>query len=143
MTMIERSDLAPLFTDLPLSADDANAIVAALHDVAQSDGVHENEREMIRGFVEMLHADLGEAPPAGIPAMTPAKLASLITSAPVRKLAVQSAVLLAWADGVFSDVEKARIAEYATALGFSQPEYAAIEKTITGWVQSGDAGLLF
>jgi tellurite resistance protein len=141
--MVQRSELAPLFTDLALSADDANAIVATLHDVAQCDGVHEQEMEMIRGFVEMLDADLGAEKPTHLPSMTPAKLASIITSFEVRKLAVQSAVLLAWADGVFSEPEHARIGEYAAALGFAPDDYAAIERTISAWVQEGDFGPLF
>jgi tellurite resistance protein len=141
--MVQRSELFPLFTDLALSADDANAIVATLHDVAQSDGVHEQEMEMIRGFVEMLDADLGAETPTHLPVMTPAKLASVVTSFDVRKLTIQSAVLLAWADGVFSEKERARIAEYATALGFSSDEFGAIERTITCWVQEGDFGPLF
>jgi tellurite resistance protein len=141
--MTDREDLAPLFTDLSLSADDANAIVAALHDVAQADGVHEAELDLIRGFVEALDIDLGADRPTELPPMTPAKLAAVITSPQVRKLAIQSAVLLAWADGVFSDEEHARVREYATALGFSAEDYGAIERTITSWVESGDMAPLF
>jgi uncharacterized membrane protein YebE (DUF533 family) len=51
--------------------------------------------------------------------------------------------LLAWADGVFSEKERTRIVEYASALGFDQQAYAAIETTITGWVKSGDPAPLF
>ena len=141
--MTNNSDLSPLFSDLALSADDANAIVAALYDVAQSDGVHEAELEMIRGFVQVLDADLGAESPTELPPMTPAKLAGIITNPQLRRLAVQAAVLLAWADGVFSGAEHARIGEYATALGFSTAEYAAIEGTITSWVQSGNMAPLF
>jgi tellurite resistance protein len=141
--MTNRSDLDPLFTDLALSADDANAIVAALYDVAQSDGVHEAELEMIRSFVQVLDADLGAEKPTTLPRMTPAKLAAIIHSPQLRKLAIQSAVLLAWADGVFSEKEHARVREYATALGLSAAEYVTIEQTITGWVQSGNLALLF
>ncbi len=141
--MTNRSDLAPMFTDLALSADDANAIVAALYDVAQSDGVHEAELEMIRGFVQVLDADLGAEKPTTLPLMTPAKLGAIVTNPQLRKLAIQSAVLLAWADGVFSEKEHARVREYAAALGFSAAEYAAIERTITSWVQSGNLAPLF
>jgi tellurite resistance protein len=141
--MTTRSELAPLFTDLTLSADDANAIVAALHDVAAADGKHDEEIEMIRGFIEMLDADLGADKPTSLPDMTPAKLATLITDADARKVAVQCALLLAWADGTLSDKERARVVEYATALGFSQQAYDGIERTITSWVKSGDVAPLF
>jgi tellurite resistance protein len=141
--MTNRSDLAPLFTDVAMSADDAHAIAAALYDVARSDGVHEAELEMIWSFVQTVDADLGVEKSTELPPMTPAKLAAIITNPELRKLAVQSAVLLAWADGIFSDPEHARVREYATALGFSAAEYGAIERTITNWVQSGNLAPLF
>jgi tellurite resistance protein len=141
--MTTRGELAPLFTDLTLSADDANAIVAALHDVAESDGKHAEEIEMIQGFVQMLDADLGAEKPTNLPAMTPQKLAQVLTDDSVKKVAIQCAVLLAWADGALSDKERARIVDYATALGFSKNVYDSIEKSITGWVKSGDLEPLF
>ena len=124
------SELAPLFTDIKLSADDANAIVAALHDVAQTDGQHADEIAMIQGFVETLDADLGENKPTKLPPMSPDKLALAITDPETRKVAVQAALLLAWADGVFSDKERARVVEYATALGFSRAAYDGMEITL-------------
>jgi tellurite resistance protein len=141
--MPTRSELAPLFTDLKLSADDANAIVAALYDVAQSDGQHEEEIAMIQGFVQLLDADLGEQSPTKLPAMNPEKLAIAITDPDTRKVAVQCALLLAWADGSLSDKERARVLEYATALGFSRTAYDGMEKVITSWVQSGDMQPMF
>jgi tellurite resistance protein len=141
--MTTRGELAPLFTDLALSADDANAIVAALHDVAESDGKHAEEIEMIQGFVQMLDADLGADKPTNLPAMTPQKLAQALTDDTVKKVAVQCAVLLAWADGALSEKERAKIVDYATALGFSKQAYEEIEKSITGWVKSGDLEPLF
>ncbi len=141
--MPTRPELAPLFTDIKLSADDANAIVAALEDVAESDGQHAEEMAMIQGFVEMLDVDLGEKKPTKLAKMSPAKLALAITDADARKVAIQCAILLAWADGVFSDKERARVVDYATALGFSKAAYDGMEQTITGWVKSGDLKPLF
>ena len=141
--MTTRAELAPLFTDLKLSADDANAIVAALHDVAESDGKHAEELEMIQGFVEMLDADLGVDGHTKLPAMTPAKLAVSLNDDTVRKLAIQCALLLAWADGALSEKERGKVIEYATALGIAGPAYDRIEQTITGWVKSGDLEPLF
>lgn len=141
--MANRSELAPLFTDIKLSADDATAIVAALEDVAQSDGQHAEEMAMIQSFVEMLDLDLGEKKPTKLAKMSPEKLALAITDADARKVAIQSAILLAWADGAFSDKERARVVEYATALGFSRAAYDGMEKVITGWVKSGDLKPMF
>jgi tellurite resistance protein len=141
--MTSRAELAPLFTDLTLSADDANAIVAALQDVAEADGTHAEEIEMIQGFVTLLDADLGAERPTTLPRMTPTKLATILTDEALRKVAIQSALLLAWADGSFSEKERAKVIEYATALGFSGEQYQRLERTISGWVQGGDAGALF
>jgi tellurite resistance protein len=137
------SGLAPLFTNVKLSADDANAIAAALRDVAQVDGEHPDEVALIQSFVAEVDADLGESKPTTLAEMTPAKLATLITDTETRTVAIQVAVLLGWADGVLSEPERARIVEYATALGFSRASYDSIERAITGWVKSGELAPLF
>ena len=141
--MTSRAELTPLFTDIKLSADDANAIVAALEDVAHSDGSHAEEVAMIQSFVEMLDIDLGEKKPTKLAKMSPTELALAITNTDARKVAIQCAILLAWADGTFSDKERTRVVEYATALGFSRAAYDEMEKTITAWVKSGDMKPLF
>ena len=141
--MTTRAELSPLFTDIALSADDASAIAAALYDIARCDGEHAEEIEMIKSLLEGIGADLGSDAPASPGKMTPAELAIKITDPATRKLAVECALLLAWADGAFSDKEQARVWEYATALGFAPEEYSRIESTITGWVKSGDMAPLF
>jgi tellurite resistance protein len=137
------SGLAPLFTNVELSADDANAIAAALRDIAQVDGEHPDELAMIQSFVAEVDLDLGEGKPTTLSAMSPEKLANLITDASIRQVAIQVAVLLGWADGALSEPERARILEYATALGFSRSSYDGIERAITGWVKSGELAPLF
>ena len=139
--MANREDLAPLFTDVPMTSDDANAIVAALRDIAESDGVHDEELQMIAGFVEMLNADLGDSP-SKLGKMTPEKLAQKLIDPTLRTVAVQCAVLLGMADGKLTDKERARIVEYATALGVTGKDYDKVESTIVGWVKSGDAAAL-
>jgi len=139
--MVSRGDLAPLFTNVPMSADDAQAIVAALRDIAEADGVHEDELAMIAGFGEVLDADLGEVEPTQLGGMTPAKLAATLTDPTLRTIAIQSAVLLAMADGAISGKERERVLEYARALGLSQ-RYQEIERTIVEWVKAGDVGAL-
>lgn len=138
-----REELSPLFTDVPMSVDDANAIVAALRDIAETDGVHEQELGMIAGFVEALDADLGAAVPTSLEAMTPTKLASQLVDPTLRTVAVQCAVLLALADGAISDKERARVTEYASALGVTGESYTKIERVMTSWVKSGDIASIF
>ncbi len=137
-------DLAPLFSpDLVISVDDADAIVAALRDVARSDGEHEEELRMIEGFVEMLDADLGEEKPTELEEMSPKKLAATVVDPTLRTVAVQACILLAWADGAVSDKERECIIGYADALGVESDRYEQLEKTITDWVRSGDFSLMF
>jgi tellurite resistance protein len=136
--MASREQLSPLFTEVPMSADDAGAIVAALRDIAETDGVHEEELRMIESFVELLDADLGEAEPTQLEKMTPSKLAATLVDPTLRTVAIQCAVLLAMADGAISDKERERVVEYARALEVPMDRYQVIERTIVDWVQSGD-----
>jgi tellurite resistance protein len=134
--MTTNDELSPLFTDVPMSTDDATAIVAALKDIAEADGMHENELLMIEGFVEMLNADFDVR--KELAPMTPAQLAAQLTDPTLRTIALQCAVLLAWADGSISDKEREKITAYADALGFSGASYENIERVITGWVKGGN-----
>lgn len=139
MTM---SSLSPLFTDIPMSSDDANAIVAALRDIAEVDGTHEEELAMIAGFAETLQADLGDAP-RELEKMTPQKLAGRLVDPVLRTVAVQCAVLLAMADGKITPEERQRVVEYASALGVQGKSYDEIEQSIVAWVKSGKLQTLF
>jgi tellurite resistance protein len=118
--MTTLDELRPLFTEVTMSRDEANAIVAALRDVAESDGMHDEELAMIQGFVETLDADLGELEPT------------------IRTVAVQCAVLLALADGAISDKERERVVAYAGALGMGDDQYRKIETILSDWMSSGD-----
>jgi tellurite resistance protein len=141
--MTTTAELNPLFTEVTISSDDANAIVAALRDIAECDGTHDEELAMIEGFIESLAADLGDTGPAAGAKMTPAVLAAKLVDPALRTVAVQCSVLLAMADGKISPKERTRVIEYATALGVTPEQYETIEKTISGWVKSGDASALF
>jgi tellurite resistance protein len=140
LRMTDAASLAPLFSDVKISADEAVAIAAALRDVAAVDGTHADEQEMIDGLVAEIGAELGDRPE--LPAITPAEAAKRLVDPTLRTLMLQSAVLLAMADGAISTAERQRIAEYASAFGM-QAEYAALERVIEAWVRSGDASALF
>jgi tellurite resistance protein len=131
----------PLFSNVSLSADEATAIAAALRDVAAVDGSHADEQQMLDGLMAEIGDEFGETlKPAE---MTPAELATKVVDPALRRLTLQSAVLLAMADGAISKAERERIVEYARALGVSSEDYQQIESTIEGWVRSGDASPLF
>jgi tellurite resistance protein len=140
--MTEPVDLYPLFDrDFVLSADEARAIVGALQDISETDGVHEAEQALIEELVADFNLELGDE--AGVQKITPEELAVRLRDPAVRKLAVQTGVLLAMADGAISDKERARVLEYARPLGFDDAAYAAVERQIVAWVRSGNAEPLF
>jgi tellurite resistance protein len=135
--MTQPEELFPLFSNVTISADDASAIVAALRDIAETDGLHENELAMIQSFMEELDADFGTPEPTKLGSMTPERLALEIRDANLRKVTVQCAVLLALADGAISEKERSRVKEYASALDIRGPEYDTVESTMTRWVKTG------
>ncbi len=131
--------LQPGFT---ISADEAISIAGALQDIAESDGLHETEQEMIAELMEAFSLELGEDKPRSPPKVTPAELAKVLVVPETRLMAIQVAVMLAMADGSISEIERQRILDYAQALGF-QNKYAEIEKEIVEWIHSGDMSPLF
>ncbi|MBN1610917.1 MAG: tellurite resistance TerB family protein [Polyangiaceae bacterium] len=140
--MTEPVDLYPLFDrDLVLNADEARAIVGALQDISETDGVHEAEQALIQELVADFNLELGDE--SALEKVTPEQLAVRIRDPAVRKLAVQTGVLLAMADGAISDKERARVLEYARPLGFDDATYGAVEQQIVAWVRSGKAETLF
>jgi tellurite resistance protein len=139
--MVDRGALSPLFTDVRISADEATTIAAALRDIADVDGTHPEELELIDSLLADIGADLGEAPE--LPRITPREIASRLVDPTLRTVMLQCALLLAMADGVISPAERKRIVEYATALGVTGPAYAELERVIESWVRSGDVASLF
>lgn len=139
--MVDQGALSPLFTDIRLSADDAVVIAGALRDIAEVDGTHEEELELIESLLAEIGADLGEAP--AVPQVTPGDVAHKLVDPALRTVLLQAALLLAMADGKISPPERQRIVEYATALGVSGAAYAELERVIESWVRSGDVAPLF
>jgi tellurite resistance protein len=139
--MANQGVLAPLFTNLPISADEAVTMAGALRDIAQVDGSHVEEEALIQALVEELAEDLGEAPT--LPLVTPSDIAHKLTDPTLRIVFLQTALLLALADGKVSTQERDRIREYATALNVSGAAYAELERVIESWVRSGDMQTLF
>ena len=65
--------LSPLFSDVRISADDAIVIAAALQDIAEVDGTHPEEQELIQTLVQELSEDLADN--LVLPRVTPADVA--------------------------------------------------------------------
>jgi uncharacterized tellurite resistance protein B-like protein len=131
--------LQPGFT---ISADEAISIAGALQDIAECDGFHETEQEMIAELMEAFSLEMGEDKTKSPPKVTPAELAKVLVVPETRLMAIQVAVMLAMADGSISEIERQRILDYAQELGFKN-KYAEIEKEIVEWIHSGDMSPLF
>lgn len=134
--------LSPLFTNIPISADDAVIMAAALKDIAEVDGTHTEEQALIQSLVQELTDDLGDTLPS-LPKITPKEIASKLIDPALRTVFMQSALLLAMADGKISAPERQRIREYARALDISEGAYAELERVIESWVRTGDVETLF
>jgi tellurite resistance protein len=133
--------LSPLFSNIPISADDAATMAAALRDIAEVDGTHPEEQELIRSLMQELAEDLGD--PLELPRIGPKEISSKLIDPTVRTVFLQCALLLAMADGHISEAERVRIREYASALNISDVAYAELERVIESWVRSGDMQALF
>jgi uncharacterized membrane protein YebE (DUF533 family) len=108
-------------------------IVRAMYAVAQTDGVHDTEKVMLRGFYEACQQDSSALASYDDLIATPFNANSDVSAfdTPERKgTLLHSCVLLAHADGTYSAGERAKIAEFAKALDVSPDELAAIEEAI-------------
>lgn len=138
------TELNPLFSEIPISSHEALAIAGALRDIAESDGLHEEELAMIGELVQGLDQDLGIEEPSQVPSRTPSELAIALGEDPALKtLAMQCAVMLAMADGKISEQEAERLEAYRKALGFSAEAYGVLEKGIVSWIKAGDLSPMF
>jgi tellurite resistance protein len=116
------------FPETNVSENEAELIAQGLLAVARADGqLHARELAMVQAFYGEIVGGTGTAV-AGLErgADIPAKiLADGLTRAPVAMLFVKTALLCAYADGAYGPKERAKIEEYATALGI---EPAALEE---------------
>jgi uncharacterized membrane protein YebE (DUF533 family) len=111
-----------LYEGIDLTPDQSEWIVRGLLDLAAVDGIHDAERALISDF----HA--GESLEALAAKGFDAKAAATVFhngGARVVEAFIVSCYLLIYADGQHSDAERARIAEYASALGL---DHGALEE---------------
>lgn len=107
-----------LYEGIELDATQTEWICRGLIDLAKVDGLHEAEIELIEGFAsaggpgQANVADLKNAP------FDLAEAAPILgASEQLTEAFLASCYLLIYADGMHSDQERARIGEYADALG--------------------------
>jgi tellurite resistance protein len=113
------------------------AIVRAMHDVAQTDGVHDAERVMLRGFYESCQRDAAALASFDDLVAMPFDLAAIVDDFKLsaQKIALlHSCLLLAHADGSYSAAERAKVQGFADALGVSAGELEQIEEGVTDYL---------
>ena len=108
-------------------------IVRAMHDIARTDGVHDAERVMLRSFYDNCQREAAALATFDDLIAMPFDLAAVIDDfrQPVQKAALlHSCLLLAHADGNYSAGERAKVQEFAAALGVSAAELGRIEEGV-------------
>lgn len=108
-------------------------IVRAMHDIARTDGVHDAERVMLRGFYDTCQREAAALTSFDDLIAMPFDLAAAVDDfrQPEQKAALlHSCLLLAHADGDYSAGERAKVQEFAAALGVSAEELGRIEEGV-------------
>ena len=122
-------------TSLPPSIEltQLQAIVRAMHTVATSDGMHDAERVMLRGFYEACQQEaqaLTSYDDLIGTAFDAAAAADAFDTDERKAVLLQSCLLLAHADGSYSAGERKTIAGFAKALGVGAEQLAQIEEGV-------------
>jgi hypothetical protein len=119
-----------LFPTDELDLHHVQAMVRAMHELALTDGMHDAERVMLRGFYDSCQQDTGaltsfdELIGSGFDTATAADL----FDTPERRAALlQSCVFLAYADGNYSSGERAKVKAFADAVGASAEDLTRCE----------------
>jgi len=113
------------------------AIVRAMHDIALTDGVHDAERVMLRGFYESCQQDAAALASFDDLISVPFDLAAIVDDfkQSAQKIALlHSCLLLAYADGSYSVDERRKVQGFADALGMSETDLQQIEEGVTDYL---------
>ena len=109
-----------LFPQTELDIHHIQAIVRAMHELALTDGIHDAERVMLRGFYDTCQQDAQALTSFNELIGSPfdLKTAKEFFDTPERAAALlQSCIFLAYADGSYSAGERAKVKSYADAMG--------------------------
>ncbi len=109
------------------------ALVRAMHALSLADGVHDAERVMLRGFYDSCQADTGALTSFDeiirVP-LDPGTLADTFNTDELKTTFLQSLVFLGFADGRYTDGERAQLRAHAATLGVSAEALTAIEDAV-------------
>jgi tellurite resistance protein len=122
-----------LLTEATLDIHHVQAIVRAMHELALTDGMHDAERVMLRGFYDSCQEDSKALTSFNELIAAPFDTAGAreIFDTPERAAALlQSCVLLAYADGRYTEGERAKVRAFADAVGMPAADLAALEESV-------------
>jgi uncharacterized membrane protein YebE (DUF533 family) len=117
-----------------LELDHLQAIVSAMHDLATTDGIHDTEKVMLQGFYENCQRDSGALASYADLTRNPfdiTTVAALFDSHERKAALIHSCVLLGYADGQYSNGERAKVAHFAQALGLSPDALKQLEEAVS------------
>jgi tellurite resistance protein len=120
-----------LFEEVKIETDAADAIARGLCTVAEVDGMHKTERELIERFWK--DTTQGAAPLLALTdrePITAADLAHKLRTSGERRLFYKTAVLLMWADGEVSPEEQESVRDFARALALDSDDMMALEDAV-------------
>ncbi len=117
-----------LFTDVEMTAEQAQSIGRAMLAVARADG-SADPREVA------LIEELAPIDPSA-PAPAPAELAALFPEAAGREFLLRSTLLVALVDGDYSEKEKAVVASYAGAFGVPESRLEELASAVKAFLMA-------
>jgi tellurite resistance protein len=116
-----------------LGLKQVQAMVRGMYDLARVDGVHASEMIMLRGFYEQCQRDAQALTTFEELIAVPFDLVAAkdALDTPDRKTAfIQSCLLLAHADGNYTQNEQAHIKKFAQALGVANETFMQLEAQV-------------
>jgi uncharacterized membrane protein YebE (DUF533 family) len=122
-----------MLTQVPLDINHIQVIVQALYDLAKTDGVHDAEKVMIQGFYQSCQADaqaLTSFDQLLNADFNPSTAFTYFETEDQKNALLNSCILLAYADGHYSQGEKDRIRIFAKALGVSADQLSMLEESV-------------
>ena len=117
-----------LFTDVNVTADQAQVMGRAMLAVARADGTAD-PRELTL-IEELSPVDASASDPA------PAELAAAFPEAASRDILLKSALLVALVDGDYSDAEKSVVASYAEAFGVTPDRLEELASSVKAYLMA-------
>lgn len=122
-----------MFATQGLGMNHVQVMVHGMYELAKTDGIHDTELVMLRGFYDSCRSDSSALTDFDDLARRPFDVAdakNVLITAELQQAFLTSCVYLAYADGHYSDGERRKVRTYADALGVSGAELAQIEAAV-------------